>query len=1091
MTAPSPRPLPPASSRMLAITAVFGVLCLALIAWSSLRWSATHAAVLGLTSAADQVRLHLHSAEVHAEHLRHSARPADLVLVDAELDNARLVTQQLLLQVDRIGLDRLNPAAIGLDAAARNLVTRIERTRTVLGEPAGTPPALRDARFTALLHSLQHELDAAMATVETRLQAVRDERLAVQTRWNIAALALTGASVLLVLALQHRSSRLRQRIMDDLARSEAHMRAFAAAVPDVSFVFDAQGTYVDVFGQPDKLLAPATELIGRRYHDVLPTDIAAITDGLLRRTLTTGAITQAEYRLVLDGQPRWFEARAHVLPGEDGHVAVISWDVTARKHDEQRIQTLGRLYSFLSQVNQAIVWTRSPAELFERICEVALSHGRFRAAWIARISTDGTQLDPVARRLPNDTLALRHPPRPLELTDACRHVATRAFRSGHVSWDVATAETRQTVAPVDAAGPVNDAVVIPVTCEHHVHAILLLEREHLNPDDPEEQALFREIGSDLSFALTQFRQRDQWRDSQERIRLHAAALESTRDGVIISDIHGRIVSVNSAFTRITGYDATAAIGQPLSFLRVADDPRHPNDPAGTNLEIRDEVFAQGQWEGEIRARHQGGSEHILWASIATVPDPQGLPTHLVTVFTDITAKKQTEARLQQMAHFDSLTQLPNRPMVLSRLEHALAAAQRQHHRVGVLFIDLDNFKTINDSLGHNAGDSLLQAVAQRLQQRTRRDDTLGRLGGDEFILVLETLRDGSDAAAVAQELLRLLSTPFPIGPHEVYVQASIGISLYPDDGTEVEELLRDADAAMYQAKHAGRGTYRYYTEALTQAAQERLQLDTRLRRALERGEFELWYQPLYRLADGHLIGLEALVRLAQPGLPPVSPAEFIPLLEDTGQIVVLGEWVTREACRQARVWLDEGLDVGRVAVNLSSIEMQRGGAVERVERALRDTGLPPERLELEITESGLMQQGDHGERFLHSLHAMGVRLAIDDFGTGYSSLAYLKRFPVSKLKIDRSFIRDLASDGSDAQLVSTMVVMGRGLGLSVLAEGIETAAQRRRLVEIGCEAGQGFHFSRPLPAAQIRPLLPQAPVAATELLASTPDWPVI
>jgi diguanylate cyclase (GGDEF)-like protein/PAS domain S-box-containing protein len=1071
---------------MLAITAVFGILCLALIAWSSLRWSATHAAVLDLTSAADQVRLHLHSAELHAGHLRRSDRPADLVLVDAELDNARVVTRQLLEQVDRIGLDRLNPAAIGLDAAARNLVTRIERTRADLGAPVDTPPALHEAHVATLLHRLQHELDTAMATVETRLQAVRDERLAVQTRWNIAALALTGASVLLVLSLQHRSSRQRQRVMDDLARSEAHMRAFAAAVPDVSFVFDARGTYVDVFGQPDKLLAPAAELIGRRYHDFLPADVATMTDGLLRRTLATGTITQAEYGLVLDGQPRWFEARAHALPGEDGLIAVISWDITARKHDEQRIQTLGRLYSFLSQVNQSIVWTRSPAELFDRICEVAISHGRFQAAWIARIGADGTRLEPVARRLPGDTLALRHPPGPLALADACHHVATRAFRSSHVCWEVA-----ETGRAVDAAGPVNDAVAIPVTCEHQVHAVLLLEREHLNPDDPEEQALFREIGSDLSFALTQFRQRDQWRDSQERIRLHAAALESTRDGVIISDVRGRIVSVNGAFTRITGYDAAAAVGQPLSFLRVADDQAHRADAAGSNLAIRDEVFTQGQWEGEIRARHQNGSEHVLWASIATVPDPQGLPTHLVTVFTDITAKKQTEARLQQMAHFDSLTQLPNRPMVLSRLEHALAAAQRQHHRVGVLFIDLDNFKTINDSLGHNAGDVLLQAVAQRLQQRTRRDDTLGRLGGDEFILVLETLRDGSDAAAVAQELLRLLSTPFPIGTHEVYVQASIGISLYPDDGTEVEELLRDADAAMYQAKHAGRGTYRYYTEALTQAAQERLQLDTRLRRALERGEFELWYQPLYRLADGHLIGLEALVRLAQPGLPPVSPTEFIPLLEDTGQIVVLGEWVTREACRQARVWLDEGLDMGRVAVNLSSIEMQRGGAVERVERALRDTGLPPDRLELEITESGLMQQGGHGERFLHSLHAMGVRLAIDDFGTGYSSLAYLKRFPVSKLKIDRSFIRDLASDGSDAQLVSTMVVMGRGLGLSVLAKGVDTAAQRRRLVEIGCEAGQGFHFSGPLPAAQIRHLLPQMPPATTGLLASTSDWPVI
>jgi EAL domain-containing protein (putative c-di-GMP-specific phosphodiesterase class I) len=321
-----------------------------------------------------------------------------------------------------------------------------------------------------------------------------------------------------------------------------------------------------------------------------------------------------------------------------------------------------------------------------------------------------------------------------------------------------------------------------------------------------------------------------------------------------------------------------------------------------------------------------------------------------------------------------------------------------------------------------------------------------------------------EAARVAQELIDLLETPFLVAGIELYVQASVGISLYPDDGQEVNELVRDADAAMYLAKRAGRGTYRFYTESLTLAAQGRLALDTRLRRALEHREFELWYQPLYRLSDRRLIGLEALVRLNQPGLPPVGPAEFIPLLEETGQIVALGAWVTQEACRQGRAWLDEGLDFGRIAINLSPLEVRRGQTEERVRAALEASGLPPERLELEITESGLMEQGERAEAFLHNLRALGIGLAIDDFGTGYSSLAYLKRFPVSKLKIDRGFIRDLPGDASDAQLVQTMVAMGRNLGIAVLAEGVETQAQLDFLRGMGCEAAQGYLFSRPGPA---------------------------
>ncbi|WP_310460726.1 EAL domain-containing protein [Sphaerotilus sp.] len=1073
---PPPDKVRPRSvGRMLGVIAVFGALCLCLAAWTDLRWRATLIDTSRPTRLIDQIRLQLRTAEVQAERLRRGDGGASVSSIDAELDNAFESAKALQTQIRT--LDSSSALSARLVQAADEYARQVDQTRQALHARVSDNPG----HPATTLRALHLDIDRTVMDMERLADEMRHERLRQQGLLSMATLVLIALGTLGLMLLQQRHASQRDRTLDTLARREAHLRAFAAAMPDVSFVLDAQGTYLEVYGQADKLAAPAETLIGRRYHEFLTPDAAQRVDAIIRRTLATREVTHTEYNLDLNGEPHWFEARAHALPDADDRVVVISWDISERKHSEERIRTLSRLYSFLSQVNQSIVWTRSPTELFERICAVALSHGHFTMAWILEPESRNTVLAPVTQAGDPALTAPEHRPARLRLDDAAAedaHPALRTWRSGHLRWDVPAASPTQ-------------AVAIPVTCNDTIIAVLVLVRERFDPEDAEEQALFSEISSDMSYALTQFQRREQWREGQDRNRLHAAALESTQDGVIVTDMQRRIVSVNRAFTEITGYSEQEAVEQTTDFLR---SNRHGD---GFFRDIRDSVLQHGRWQGEVWSVRKDGVYQALWSSIATVSDEQGLPTHLVTVFTDITAKKEVEARLQQLAHVDSLTGLPNRLMVLSRMEHALAAARRQHHKVAVLYIDLDNFKNVNDSLGHNAGDQLLVGVARRLAQRTRREDTLARLGGDEFILLLETLREGEDAAAVAQELLQLLSSPFDVGPSEVYVQASIGISLYPEDGTEVEELLRDADTAMYQAKRAGRGTYRYYTEALTQAAQVRLQLDTRLRRALERQEFELWYQPLYRLSDRRLIGLEALVRLNQPGLPPVGPAEFIPVLEDTGHIVALGEWVTSEACRQGRAWLDEGLEFGRIAVNISAVEMQRGGTVARVQKALDAHGLSAEHLELEITESGLMQQGDHSEAFLHSLRAMGVQLAIDDFGTGYSSLSHLKRFPVGKLKIDRSFIRDLMTDSTDAQLVNAMVAMGRSLGISVLAEGVETEDQMYQLQQIGCDAAQGYFFGRPEPAATARRWLIDATAdATTRQPAATRDdyadvWPVI
>ncbi|MFM2347283.1 MAG: hypothetical protein RL654_2036 [Pseudomonadota bacterium] len=1062
-------------SLMLPALALFGMLCLGLLGWSHQLWNETltDATLPGSTLA--QMRLNLSQARIHAEHDLHPDTPGDLSRVDAELENARIGGLQLVAQVEHIQTSPVH--AHQLRRLARGFVDAIDGIRDTLRHRARAP----DEPSRLVLDLQQSRIDSAIREMESIIEAIRQERLRRQARLGMGMAALIGLGVGLLLLLHHRQSHLRQSLLDALQQRERHMQAFAEAVPDLSFVLDAEGRYIEIYGSRDRLVATREQLLGQRFHDMLPPPAAARVEAAVRRALETGEVCRTEYMLEIDGRACWFEARTHALPGEQDRVALISWDVTERKRSEQRVTTLGRLYSFLSQVNQAIVWTRQPQELMQRICDVALSHGSFRGAWIATRGNDNCTLVPVAVGPGNRDLPAGRQAGRLDPEQHPQHVVAQTWRSAELRWDT------------PAGGSALHAVAIPITCEGRMHAVLVLVRDQLSSEDAEERALFHEIGSDLSHALTQMRQHKRWQQDQESMRLHAAALESTQDGVIVCDRSGRIVSVNRAFSAITGHRREDWIGQPLGRLDPPADPVGAAEQSDGFGRLLEQVVSQGAWSGELRSRHRDGHLQTLWASVATVHDEQQVPTHLVTVFTDITAKKQAERDLHLLAHVDPLTQLPNRRMVLDRLSQALAAAQRQQHRVGVLFIDLDNFKTVNDSLGHSCGDRLLRDVAARLAQRTRREDTLGRLGGDEFILVLEALRDQEDAAMVARELLQLLDRPFQIDGSEVWVQASIGISLYPEDGHEVEELLRDADAAMYQAKHAGRGTYRYYTEALTQAAQSRLQLDGRLRRALERNEFELWYQPLYRLADRHLIGLEALVRLNQPGLPPIGPAEFIPLMEDSGLIVELGAWVTRQACQQARAWLDEGLDCGRIAVNLSAAEMRRGQTLARLSQALHDSGLPAARLELEITESGLMEHSDAVEPVLWQMREMGVRLAIDDFGTGYSSLARLKRLPVGKLKIDRSFIADL--DGGDgvhpgAQLVSAMIAMGRGLGLSVLAEGIETEAQARQLIALGCEAGQGYLFGRPAPAALAREWLSPLPENAGEALAQT-IWPDI
>ncbi|MBK1723489.1 EAL domain-containing protein [Thiocystis violacea] len=575
---------------------------------------------------------------------------------------------------------------------------------------------------------------------------------------------------------------------------------------------------------------------------------------------------------------------------------------------------------------------------------------------------------------------------------------------------------------------------------------------------PTERDLVGEFARMAALVVTRVR-------TDTRLRQAAALFDGTREGFIVTDLDTRILAVNRAFAEMTGYGEEEILGRTPSLLRSGrQDPSFYQSMWAS-------IMASGHWQGEIWNRRKDGELYPLILSISAVYDSQRRPTHYVGTMTDISRLKASETRLEHLVHYDPLTHLPNRRLLQSRLQHALDHADRGKHLVAVLFIDLDRFKTVNDSLGHPVGDELLEALARRLGERLREDDTLGRLGGDELLVLLEHLERPEDAAGVAQTLLNLLQQPFrlPSGP-ELYMGASIGISLYPDDGDTVTDLIKHADVAMYQAKEEGRGTYRFYTPALTRAAQERLAMEARLHRALANNEFELYYQPQFDAQDGRLIGCEALARWHSPEEGLIAPLRFIPLAEETGLIVQLGDWALRSACAQGRAWLDAGLTDLMIAVNLSGRQLRQTDLAHQVKGILEQTGLPPQRLTLELTESMIMDQGEQAVELLQALKALGACLSIDDFGTGYSSLAYLKRFPIDELKIDRDFVRDIPEDQNDMEIAATIIAMARNLKLRVIAEGVETQEQLDFLKRQGCHACQGYLLGRPVPAAQFEQL---------------------
>lgn len=555
------------------------------------------------------------------------------------------------------------------------------------------------------------------------------------------------------------------------------------------------------------------------------------------------------------------------------------------------------------------------------------------------------------------------------------------------------------------------------------------------------------------------------KEATERLRLFARIFDTINEGVAVTDASNNIMLVNPAFSAITGYSATEAIGK---------------NPRILHSGLMDKVFYDrmwqsikktGRWQGEITDRRKNGENYVEWLSISTMKDERGESSHYIAVVSDISERKAAEERMVYIAQHDFLTGLPNRMMLHDRLTQAIAHAEREQRKVAVMFLDLDRFKAINDTLGHLVGDKLLQLVAGRISSVARTSDTVSRLGGDEFAIMLPYIENTDDIAMIALKLLASIAGLCVVDGNEIEVTTSIGISVFPEDGTDSESLIAHADAAMYQAKGNGRNNYQFFTREMNRRTLERILIKNKLSHALERNELFLLYQPQVDLQSGRIIGAEALVRWDNPLYGKVLPAQFIPIAEENGLIPPIGEWVLREACRQNQEWRKLGLMKITMAVNLSVVQFRQKNLGEIIKAILHESGLAPSGLELEITEGVVMQDAEAAILLLEDMKAMGLKLSVDDFGTGYSSLNYLKRFPIDKFKIDQSFVRDLTTDTDDAVIVSTIISMAHSLKLKVIAEGVETAEQLAFLKQQGCDEIQGYYFSQPVSAEEFTKLL--------------------
>lgn len=802
------------------------------------------------------------------------------------------------------------------------------------------------------------------------------------------------------------------------------------------------------------------ELRERRLHDVLPHHLVNDLHDQIPHLIQQGASRCWRYA----HKERRYEvcvAPLEHVADPDVAFALITHDITEQEFLEHELDRTRRSLETLNRCNRVLIHAANEAQMLTDICQAIIESGGYSLAWIGLAEHDAEQ--------------------------RVRPVAHFGFDEGYldqltVSW----ADNRYGRGPVGSAIRTNRPVVIKSVISdstfspwreqamlrgyQSMAALPLRENGKAmgalaiyapDPDafDFQQISLLSELVCNLAHGIRSLRQAADLRKLMQ-------AVEQSPVSVMITDKQGNIEYVNPRFTKVSGYGAEEVKGKNPRLLKSSH----------VSTSIYDDLWRTVSsgltWQGELHNRSKQGRLFIEYATISPITDSHGEITHFMAVKEDITERKAFEERLWQQTNFDPLTKLPNRALLHDRLDQALARAHRESAKIALLLIDLDNFKTVNDSLGHEIGDEFLLQVAKRLQSLLREGDTLARIGGDEFALILSHADTLYELEESAEQILQALVPAMKIDGQDLFVGASIGIALHPQDGATSGELLKNADAAMYRAKGSGRGTYRFFTPELNHQLEQRLMLETRLRGALARNELSVHYQPQADCSEGVVVGSEALLRWQSPELGAIQPDHFIPLAEESGLIIEIGSWVLEEACKEARRWHDAGYPQLHVSVNLSMRQFHHRDLVATVRNALNIAGLPPRALELELTESILMKDVDHVAETLRQLKALGVRIALDDFGTGYSSLSYLKRFPFDAIKIDRSFVRDVTTNQDDAALCEAIIAMGQRLKLKVVAEGVEDEDQYIYLCSRGADLLQGYYFGRAISGEEFRARLP-------------------
>lgn len=734
---------------------------------------------------------------------------------------------------------------------------------------------------------------------------------------------------------------------------------------------------------------------------------------------------------------------------QPSHLITVARDVSAQKHIEQQLLNRSAVLDTLISCD----WMLHSAERWQSVAENVLQQCclsfRFSRAVLL-------QHQPVASRKKADAPS-----------SAMFHWAVNGLHTTYEHWEnisFLTPALKRWHALLSAGQPVmcdtqtlpeeersllkcHDAinlVIVPLMIDQHWWGSMVIERcLDAEPTSTQELGSLMAIGRTLSVAIDR-------ELTGKHLKLAKIAFDSTTEGIMIVNPSGELVGINQGFTLITGFEESEVLGSKPQIFR-----QRPRGLFGA-------LKRHGKWSGEIENIRKNGESYTEWMTITAVRNHTNAITNYVGVFADISEMKRSQVQLNSLVNHDPLTGLPNRRLINHLFSHAIQRAHRNAQQAAVLFIDLDRFKNINDSLGHYTGDQLLLGVTERIRASLRESDIVGRLGGDEFIVLLENLQHKSDAANKAQDILDALRREFMIDHHEIFVGASIGISMYPQDASDVEGLIKAADLAMYQVKNNGKNHHSFYDAALSRNAVEHFQLETELRQALSRKQLKMFYQAQIDLNTGMIVGAEALIRWQHPVQGLIPPGKFIPLAEETGLILSIGEWALREAVRQAHAWNQRHPEFKKIAINVSGVQIMKSQFADTVYGILMESDCDPAIIELEITESTLMQHTQHVVDTFNQLKKLGVSIAIDDFGTGYSSLSHLKRLPLDQIKIDRSFVKDLPNDKDDAAITSAIYAMATQLGFTVVAEGVETEEQEKFLQRLGCQTAQGYLYAYPV-----------------------------